>query len=336
MKSIETVLDSNQDVSAHLLGLDGWLLRTIPDDRRNIFLRMYEKTIRTALHPDTFLDPKKKEFYDRYIGRVAEAIAAMCEDSATYDAMCEGVPSSKNRAVSLSLTVDNYATTIDTLREEMEKRQADYDAKFKVVNEQFNYYETQRIADARRSAATWQVFTEYRRLQQGARTHSTHLRYYTITGQRVVISFDDGVIQIRKRRGECIIVKQSGGTKLETPGGVVPVTILGAITKAGLEHFKDTNNLSDAVFKKAIDDYKDGSCDDVSLALRHYVVEFFKPKMLLLCGIRGKVEIIEVQSVDAIDEPSAEKIRRLEETIVSLKQDLKSWSDNFMSAKSQA
>lgn len=315
MKSLETVLDANQDVSAHLLGLDGWLLRTIPDDRRTIFLRLYEKALRTALHPDVIHDPQKKVFYERYIGRVAEAIAAMCEDSATYDAMSETVPTAKNRAVTLSVTVENYAGKIDDLRAEIEKQKAEHKAQFEVVNEQLNYYETQRKAEANRAAATWLVFSEYRAIQQGDRTHSTHLRYYNLIGQRISLSFEDGRIQIKQRRGKCTVVKQTGGATLETPNGNFKVIILGAITKAGLQHCKDTNELSDSVFLKAIENYKDGLCDDVSLALRHYLVKFFKPKMLLLCGIRGKVEILYVQSVDAIDDPAAEQIRHLNERV---------------------
>ena len=62
MKTLETVLSENQELSAHLLGVDGWILRTMPEDRRNIFLRLYEKALRTALHPDLIADEKKKKF----------------------------------------------------------------------------------------------------------------------------------------------------------------------------------------------------------------------------------------------------------------------------------
>lgn len=311
MKSIETIIASNDDVSAHLLGIDGWLLRTIPSERRNIFLKLYEKALRTALHPDVIQDAAKKKFYEGYIGRVAESVAAMCEDAAVYDTMAEFVPAAKSRVVSMESLVSERDAQIDALRAEMK----DMAAAFKKESEHFSRTEAANKnsakQSARLSAATHEVFTKFKAVAENSQSHSIWLKFFKITGNLTRINFtDDGV---KESTGEqCELVKNTAKTLVS---GIGKVSIVGATTIGGLKHCRENGRIANAAMESLIETFSPVDCSDYSLQLKHYIVGFFKVGMLLIVNDGEKNTLIEIKAIDAIDEKSKEKIMLLKETI---------------------
>ena len=65
----------------HILGLDGWILRSIPEDRRKEFLTGYEKLLKVTLHPDRSQNPGEKERREKYLQSVSQAVTFLTTDS---------------------------------------------------------------------------------------------------------------------------------------------------------------------------------------------------------------------------------------------------------------
>lgn len=110
-----------------ILGLDGWILRSLPADHRAQFLRGYEKVLRIVFHPDRYQDPTVKESRQRYLQSVNEAVEFMLSDAFSYDIATDSVPSHKNPMVGLRAAVqvrDDIITRIDQDKAAAQRRSA--------------------------------------------------------------------------------------------------------------------------------------------------------------------------------------------------------------------
>lgn len=321
MKTLETVLETNQGLSAHILGVDGWLLRTIPEERRAVFLRLYEKAVRTSLHPDLIQDANKKKFYDRYIGRVGEAITAMCADAATYDAMAEFVPAAKSRNISMDVLLAERDAEIDRLRAEIKEKEAVFKAEannFAIA--QAASLEKEKIS-ARMSAASYSVFSQYRSLAENAESYSLNHRFFTIKGTLVDIEFtDDGIVETEKC--PCELTKERGTISFTMPG---KTQIVGAATLAGLKHCWRTNTIPNAEMNKLVLTFAPEKCDDRTLQLNRYTVSFFKVGMVLIVKHKKKNLFIRINEVDVLDDKAKLEVIRLNEVIASLMESLEKY-----------
>jgi len=98
---LEKIVGQLEDSPGHILGLNGWLLRTLPKEKRAAFLRGFEKLIRVAYFPDHAADPKSRGARERYIQSVSNAISYLTGDEFAYDLAVEEVPTEKNPVVIL-------------------------------------------------------------------------------------------------------------------------------------------------------------------------------------------------------------------------------------------
>ena len=84
-----------------ILGLDGWILRSVPKELREQFLRGYEKLLRTVFHPDRYSDEEKKQSRQTYLQSVSEAVRFMTNDELSFDLAVDVVPTKRNPVISL-------------------------------------------------------------------------------------------------------------------------------------------------------------------------------------------------------------------------------------------
>lgn len=84
-----------------VLGLDGWILRSIPKDQRETFLKGFEKIIRVVMHPDRARTDAQRKTRENYLQSVSEAVRFMLSDEFSYDMTADSVPSKKNPLVTL-------------------------------------------------------------------------------------------------------------------------------------------------------------------------------------------------------------------------------------------
>lgn len=89
-----------------VLGLDGWLLRSIPAQLRDQFLNGYEKLLRIVFHPDRYTDPEKKRTRENYLQSVNEAIRFMLADEFSFETIVDTVPTRRNPLVALRHNIE--------------------------------------------------------------------------------------------------------------------------------------------------------------------------------------------------------------------------------------
>lgn len=90
------------DLPANILGLDGWLLRSVPKDQREYFLRSHLKTLRAALHPDRCATSEGKESRERFISQLSQATEFLLSGELEYQTAADTVPTQTNPAIQLA------------------------------------------------------------------------------------------------------------------------------------------------------------------------------------------------------------------------------------------
>jgi len=104
-----------------LLGLDGWVLRSIPQEYRRQFLTGYEKLLRVALHPDRCQGDDRKRGREAYLQAVAEAVAFMCRDEFSFELASDTVPTKRNPFVMMQSKIDLQEGIISRIHETLEE-----------------------------------------------------------------------------------------------------------------------------------------------------------------------------------------------------------------------
>ena len=125
MDIIKSKTKELENLPGHILGLDGWILRSIPKHLRNQFLTAYEKVLKIVFHPDRYPDDSvKRTSREKYLQAVSDAVTYMSSDELTYDVASESVPTKKNPMVSLQNSIDTRDNIISNLDEKLEDRAA--------------------------------------------------------------------------------------------------------------------------------------------------------------------------------------------------------------------
>jgi len=105
MNLIETKLEEYSDFPALVLGLDGWLLKSVPVDVRPIFLRAFQKSLQIAFHPDRVISPEAKISREKYLQVVGDAIHYLCDSQMNYELATDNVPTKRNPLVGLQNSI---------------------------------------------------------------------------------------------------------------------------------------------------------------------------------------------------------------------------------------
>lgn len=105
-------LDEFDKYPALTLGLDGWILRSLPTELRARFLTGYEKLLQIAFHPDRYQDPALKESRDRYLRSVSEAIVFLLSGNVEYATAVDDVPTRRNPLIRMQFEINRQSETI--------------------------------------------------------------------------------------------------------------------------------------------------------------------------------------------------------------------------------
>lgn len=111
-------IDEYANFPGLILGLDGWILRSLPIEFRAKFLTGYEKLLQVVFHPDRYQDAAKKKSRDAFLRSLSEAVAFMLLGPVEYDLGASDVPTRKNPLVQLHNTVDRQDEIIARLHAE--------------------------------------------------------------------------------------------------------------------------------------------------------------------------------------------------------------------------
>ncbi len=139
-----------------ILGLDGWILRSLPKELRAQFLNGYEKLLRIVFHPDRYSDEIKKTSRQNYLQSVNESVRYLLADDFAYEMTVDSVPTHKNPMVTLRNSVevrDNIIARLDAKIAEItlsEKNQAKETLRLRNLQQAINNEaENMRHADYR-------------------------------------------------------------------------------------------------------------------------------------------------------------------------------------------
>jgi len=105
-----------------VLGLDGWILRSLPKELRSQFLNGYEKLLRIVFHPDRYPDPDRKESRQVYLQAVGEAVRFMLEDEFAFETISDTVPTRKNPMMTLRHAIEVRDQIINRLDNQIRQR----------------------------------------------------------------------------------------------------------------------------------------------------------------------------------------------------------------------
>ena len=96
VNELEKKIAEFKDQPGFILGLDGWLLRSVPIGQRRRFLEAFEKALQIVHHPDLFQDETEKMRHQRFLQTVANAVKFLTSDHLAYDLATEDVPTKQN------------------------------------------------------------------------------------------------------------------------------------------------------------------------------------------------------------------------------------------------
>lgn len=101
MNILLSKIDEYDQFPALVLGLDGWILKSVPAETRSQFLRTYQKALQIAFHPDRVQDEDAKAGRERFLQVIGEAVTYLSENAINYELATDNVPTKKNPLVSL-------------------------------------------------------------------------------------------------------------------------------------------------------------------------------------------------------------------------------------------
>lgn len=122
---LERKIQELTNFPAHQLGLDGWLLRSIPRDARNTFLKEFEKALKVAFHPDRVQTLSEKQRRESYLQTISNAVATLSSDAQLYDLATEDVPTKRNPLVGMKNALHAHQEEIRVLQAEIEQQKGD-------------------------------------------------------------------------------------------------------------------------------------------------------------------------------------------------------------------
>ena len=123
---LENKIAELKDQPGFILGLDGWILRSVPMEHRKKFLDAYEKALQIAHHPDLFQDEAEKTRHERFLQTVANAVKFLNSDPFAYDLATEDVPTKQNHFLRAKETIEQRDKEIVNLKGQLGAREKDY------------------------------------------------------------------------------------------------------------------------------------------------------------------------------------------------------------------
>ena len=98
-------LKEYENLPGNVLGLDGWVLRSLPRDQRKFFLEAYLKAMRVAFHPDRSPNEEGRKARESFVKALVEAVTFLCSGTLEYEMATDLVPARKNFMVQLKQDV---------------------------------------------------------------------------------------------------------------------------------------------------------------------------------------------------------------------------------------
>lgn len=118
-QELEARTNEYEGLPAHILGLDGWLLRSIPESRRKEFLQGYERLLKVVFHPDRYPAEEEKIRKQKYLQAVSNAVFFLTNDPIAFEMSVDKVGTAINPIVSLRRTLETREKQLGDLEKQL-------------------------------------------------------------------------------------------------------------------------------------------------------------------------------------------------------------------------
>lgn len=168
---LELKVEEYENLPAHLLGVDGWMLRSIPKEKRAAFLNGYEKLIRVVFQADSPMSDAERQKRVRFIQSITEAVDFLKSGESEYELSVEQVPSKRNPVIRLNDQIQQHLGEIGKLEAQLKKANG----------------EIQDLSNVRKYLSDMLVKTEsFARLRDYSDWHVKNFRTYPLNSMGVI------------------------------------------------------------------------------------------------------------------------------------------------------
>jgi len=115
---LEQKFDSDYELNLSWLGVDGWVLRTLPQNLRIRFLESHKKNLQTTHHPDLYQNSRERKTHENYLQRVTATIDYFLSNPIELELALQDLPSTRDPMIALKQKIKLEQRE----KEELEKR----------------------------------------------------------------------------------------------------------------------------------------------------------------------------------------------------------------------
>ncbi len=121
LHALEAKTSEYQNLPGLILGLDGWVLRSIPKELRGTFLAGYRKLLNITFHPDRTQNEERKRAFQNYLQTVSEAVEFLVESEMNYELAVDVVPTRLNPIVQLKRNAEASESALGSMAERLKE-----------------------------------------------------------------------------------------------------------------------------------------------------------------------------------------------------------------------
>lgn len=121
LHALEAKTSEYQNLPGLILGLDGWVLRSILKEQRAAFLTSYRKLLNVTFHPDRTQNEERKRAFQNYLQTVAEAVDFLQASEMNFEMAVDVVPTRLNPIVQLKRNAEVGETALRSMGERLKE-----------------------------------------------------------------------------------------------------------------------------------------------------------------------------------------------------------------------
>jgi len=126
ISELELKIGEKESLPASLLGVEPWVIRSLPDNLKVAFLNQYKRAIQVSHHPDLYQDSRQKKVHERFFQATVSYIELLLENRMEREFAFDNLSSRSNLEVRLKEKIETLEKEITGLQEEMKANQQKY------------------------------------------------------------------------------------------------------------------------------------------------------------------------------------------------------------------
>src|SRR3989344_562753 len=101
ISELELKIGEKESLPASLLGVEPWVIRSLPDNLKVAFLNQYKRAIQVSHHPDLYQDSRQKKVHERFFQATVSYIELLLENRMEREFAFDNLSSRSNLEVRL-------------------------------------------------------------------------------------------------------------------------------------------------------------------------------------------------------------------------------------------